>query len=250
MVTKKNNQILGIPISIERPEFVLEQIIKGLTKRMDFVHVLSLNPENMVQSSKDPLFKKIVLEAKYIINDGVGVVLASRFINNVFVPRLTGVDLMQKLINEASRESLRVLLIGGKPNLAERLADCYNQSYPASQFKGIVGFKDVRAPSQMESKDALSIVAAMRPHLLFVAFGSPEQEKWIYENRASLQGVTCIGVGGSFDFLVGDIARAPKLIRLLGFEWLFRLVNQPWRWRRQLRLWVFVWLVLKEKFNF
>ena len=248
MIAKNNKQILGIPIGSERPQIILEQIIKGLLANKEFAHVVSLNPENLVLSSKDPLFKKIIIEAKYTINDGIGIVLASQVVNGSFVPRMTGVDLMEKIINEASKRSLRVLLIGGKPNLAEQLADCYNRSYPASQFKGIVGFNDVRAPSQEERKNVLSIVAAMRPQLIFIAFGSPEQEKWIYENRASLQGITCIGVGGSFDFLGGLIRRAPKLIQNLGLEWLYRLLKQPWRWRRQLQLWVFVWLVIKEKF--
>ena len=233
---ENKNQIFGIPISSEKPEIVLEQIIKGLASNQDFAHVVSLNPENLVQSVKDPQFKQIILEAKYTINDGVGIVLASRILNGGFVPRMTGVDLMENIIFEASKESLRVLLIGGKPKLAEQLADCYNQSYPASKFKGIAGFRDVRTPSQNERKEVLSIVAAMRPQLIFVAFGSPEQEKWIYENRASLQGITCIGVGGSFDFLGGVVTRAPRLIRRLGLEWLYRLIKQPWRWRRQLRL--------------
>ncbi|MGB3020405.1 MAG: WecB/TagA/CpsF family glycosyltransferase, partial [Microgenomates group bacterium] len=86
-------------------------------------------------------------------------------------------------------------------------------------------------------------------HLIFVAFGSPYQEKWIYENRASLQGITCIGVGGAFDFLSGRVARAPKLIQSIGLEWLYRLMRQPWRWRRQLQLPVFIYLVLKQKFS-
>lgn len=249
MILKKTNQILGIPIGSEKPEIILEQIIKGLVARKDFIHVVSLNPENLVLSTKDPLFRKIILEADFTINDGVGIVLASQILNTAFVPRMTGVDVMQKIINEATIGSLRVLLIGGKPKLAEQLADCYNQSYPASEFKGIIGFNDVRAPLEQERKEVLSIVAAMRPHLVFVAFGSPYQEKWIYENRASLQGVTCIGVGGAFDFLSGRVPRAPRLIQRLGVEWLYRLVKQPWRWRRQLRLWVFAWLVLKQKFK-
>jgi len=247
MKIKQGNQILGITIGAEKPEVILEQIIKGLVGNKDFVHVLSLNPENIVLSTKDALFKRIIAEATYTINDGVGIVLASQIVNGASVPRMTGVDLMEKLINEASEKSLRVLLIGGKHNLAEELADCYNRSYPASSFKGMVGFRNVRAPLKEESTGVLSIVAAMRPQLMFVAFGSPEQEIWIYENRASLQGVTCIGVGGAFDFLGGKVPRAPKPIRRLGLEWLYRLAKQPWRLRRQLRLWVFVWLVIKEK---
>lgn len=247
MQSQSTSQILGIPIGSESTESILEKIRKGLHSHGDFVHVVSLNPENVLLTTKDGLFKRIVLEAEYTINDGIGIVLASQLLNGKFVPRLTGVGLMEKLLNEATKESLRVLLIGGSPKLAEEMADCYNRSYPASRFKGIVGFRDIRSPQSSEQKEVLSIVAAMRPHLIFVAFGSPYQEKWIYENRASLQGVTCIGVGGAFDFLSGRIRRAPKLIQRLGVEWLYRLVCQPWRWRRQLRLLEFIWLVLKEK---
>lgn len=249
MNTKRNNQILGLQLNTDSSELVLEQIIRGLTIHREFAHVVSLNPENVVLSTKDPQFRHIISEAKYTINDGVGTVLASRLLNGAFVPRLTGVDLMQNLLKMTSKESLRVLLVGGKPNLAEELADCYSRSYPASSFKGVVGFSKVKSPAPDEQKKLLSIVAAVRPHLMFVAFGSPEQEKWIYQNRASLQGVTCIGVGGAFDFIGGRVGRAPRLIQKIGLEWLFRLVKQPWRWKRQLRLVEFVWLVLKEKIS-
>ena len=249
MNMKKNIQILGIPIRSESPINILEQIIRGLVERKEFAHVVSLNPENVVISTKDPQFRHIITEAKYTINDGVGIVLASRMLNGCFVPRMTGVDLMQNLLKMTSKESLRVLLVGGKTNLAEELADCYSRSYPASSFKGSVGFSKVKSPAPDEQKKLLSIVAAVRPHLMFVAFGSPEQEKWIYQNRASLQGVTCIGVGGAFDFIGGGVRRAPRLIQKIGLEWLYRLVKQPWRWKRQLRLLEFVWLVLKEKLS-
>lgn len=245
----KKRQILGVTISDELSDNILENIERGLSARKKFVHVVSINPENILLTLNDPIFKRIVDEAEYSINDGVGIVLASQMLFGSIVPRLTGVDLMEKLIKAASKESLRVLLIGGKPKLAESLSDCYNRSYPASKFSGVVGFKDIRTPSTIEQQELLSIVAAVRPHLMFVAFGSPYQEKWIYKNRASLQGVTCIGVGGAFDFLSGRVNRAPKLIRRIGLEWFFRLVHQPWRWKRQLQLPIFIWLVLKQKLS-
>jgi len=249
MISKKNAKLFGINVSNKSSELVLEQIKKGLVAHKDFVHVVSLNPENLIISLKDPLFRQIIGEARITINDGVGIVLASRILNGTFVPRMTGVDLMQKIIKTAIEGSLRVLLIGGKPKLAEELADCYNRAYPASRFVGMVGFRDIKAPSPNEEKNILSIVAAVRPHLILVAFGSPEQEKWIYANRASLQGITCIGVGGAFDFLGGKVKRAPVFIRRIGLEWLYRLISQPWRWRRQLRLLEFIWLILKEKLS-
>lgn len=249
MNNNDSQQILGVSIRPDSGQYILEKIKKGLLTQKKFVHVVSINPENILLTLNDPLFKQILNEAEISINDGIGVVLASQMLFGNFVPRLTGVDLMEKLIKVASTESLRVLLIGGRHNLAEELSNCYNRSYPASKFTGVAGFRNIRQPSAAEQKALLSIVAAVRPHLMFVAFGSPYQEKWIYENRASLQGVTCIGVGGAFDFLSGRVSRAPKLIRRIGLEWFFRLVHQPWRWKRQLQLPIFIWLVLKQKLS-
>ncbi len=241
------SNIFGIPVDDRSPKLVLEQIKKGLKSRAKFVHVVSLNPENLVVANGDPEFHEIVTEAQIRINDGIGTVLAIQILNGVKVPRLTGVDLMQQLVNWSGGESLRVLLIGGKGNLAEVLANCYNQGYSASKFIGVSGYKDIKNPSSEETNHLLSIVADLRPHLIFLAFGSPDQEKWVYRNRASLQGVTCIGVGGAFDFLGGNVKRAPSVIRSLGLEWLFRLIRQPWRWRRQLRLIQFMQSVLGER---
>ena len=90
----------------------------------------------------------------------------------------------------------------------------------------------------------------MSADILFVAFGSPKQEKWIYENLPKLDVTVAIGVGGSFDFISGKVKRAPVFIRNLGLEWLFRLIIQPWRVKRQIALLEFVILVLKEKLGY
>ncbi len=243
------SSIFGIPVDDRSAEIVLEQIKKGLKARREFTHVVSLNPENLVVAKGDPEFRKIVVEAQIRINDGIGTVLAVQILNGVKVPRLSGVDLMHQLVKWSSNESLRVLLIGGKGNLAEELADCYNRSYTASKFKGVEGYANIKSQSEEETEKLLAIVADLRPHLIFLAFGSPDQEKWVYRNRASLQGIVCIGVGGAFDYLGGRVKRAPGIIRSVGLEWFFRLVRQPWRWRRQLRLVEFIWRVLIERLS-
>ena len=84
---------------------------------------------------------------------------------------------------------------------------------------------------------------------MFVAFGSPKQELWIAQNLDKLPAKVVIGVGGAFDFVSGKVKRAPVWVRKIGFEWLFRLIIQPWRIKRQLRLVKFVYLVLAEKFG-
>lgn len=247
--TRSIVKILGISVSSDAKEEILEKIKKGLNDQKKFIHVVSLNPENLVVASKNRDFFRVLTEAEIRVNDGVGVVLASRLLYGYFVPRLTGVDLMENVLKRCSNQRIRVLFIGGKPNLAKELADCYSRSYPASKFVGIAGFKDIKNPRESEQKAIDSIVADLRPNLIFVAFGSPDQELWIERNRALLRGVVCIGVGGAFDFLSGSVSRSPHFIRRLGLEWLYRLVRQPWRWRRQLRLLVFIWLVVKERFG-
>ncbi|HRN71205.1 MAG TPA: WecB/TagA/CpsF family glycosyltransferase, partial [Candidatus Woesebacteria bacterium] len=132
-------------------------------------------------------------------------------------------------------------------NLAEKLALRYQQIYPRSTFKGIFGVSDIHNPKKEEEEKIFSIVADYKPQILFVAFGSPYQELWLYHHADRLQGIICMGVGGSFDFLTGRVKRAPMLIRRLGLEWFFRLIVEPWRWKRQLRLVEFVYLIGKQR---
>ncbi len=89
----------------------------------------------------------------------------------------------------------------------------------------------------------------MRIDILFVAFGFPKQEEWIAKNLASLPVIAAMGVGGAFDYLSGEVVRAPRFIRRIGFEWLFRLVKQPWRLKRQKALLVFIWLVVRQRLS-
>jgi len=142
---------------------------------------------------------------------------------------------------------LRVLLIGGRPNLAESLVNCYRVEFSQAKFKGVYGIKDIKNPQKKEEQEIFSIVADFKPHIVLVAFGSPDQELWLYRHRDQFKNCLCMGVGGAFDYLSGSIIRAPGFLRKIGLEWLFRLLKQPWRWRRQLRLIKFLWLVVKQK---
>ncbi len=245
----EQKKLLGVPIPTESKKEVLEYIKKYLSMGQEFVHIVSLNPENLVLCHEDEEFKKIVEMSQIRIVDGIGVVLAGHMLNVPVGERFTGVDIMEKLIAMAHDGSLSVVLIGGEQNLATKLAKCYRDKYSQIEIVGSEGFKDAKNPNTDEEAALLSIVAVHKPRLLFVAFGSPTQEKWLWKNRALLQGVVCMGVGGAFDFLSGNVARAPILVRRLGLEWLYRLLRQPWRWRRQLRLLKFVWLVMKQKFR-
>lgn len=245
----RSNQLFGIQIKPQTKSQILEQIKKYIVHPLGFFHIISLNPENLIIARENKTFKEVVEKAQIKIIDGVGVVLAA-FIGAVAVgDRFPGVDLMGELIKVAGTQRLRVLLIGGKFNLALQLANCYRQLYPEAKFKGIEGIKKIKKPSASEKNGIFSIVSAYKPHMVFVSFGSPDQELWLDQHKDKFQGMVCMGVGGAFDYEAGRIMRAPGILRKLGLEWLIRLFVQPWRWRRQLRLAKFILLVLREKFS-
>lgn len=242
-------KLLGISISNHSNNNILEQIEKYLSSHTQFCHVVSLNPENMVIAQKSHVFKKIIEAAQIKIIDGVGVVLAARMLNIPIEEKLTGVDLMDNLIVLAKKSRLTVLFVGGRPNLALRLAQCYQDQFPEATFVGTEGFKNIQKPTRKEELKILSIVRSIKPNLIFAAFGSPWQELWLARRKKEFKGIVCMGVGQGFDVASGMVKRAPAWVQKIGLEWVYRLITQPWRWRRQLRLIEFIWLVTKQKFS-
>lgn len=243
-------KILDIIVSDESKKEILEKIKLLTQKNTNFCHIVSINPENVVISQKDKEFKSILNQAQIRINDGIGILLGSSILGIHLQNKVTGVDVMDKILKMCESLPLRVLFIGGRPKIAERLADCYTQKCAQNNLKstfiGLEGIKDINTPKNIELERIFSIITDTRPHIVFVAFGSPAQEKWIWQHREKLNCIA-MGVGQGFDIHSGYIKRAPLLIRNAGFEWLYRLVTQPWRWKRQLRLIEFIYLILKER---
>ncbi len=243
----KKNKILNIMINPESKTSILEKILLYINKPTGFFHIVSLNPENLVVSTENESFKKIVETAQIKIVDGIGIVLAGRWLGVEVGERVTGVGLMEDLLKMALDGRLRVLMIGGKVNLALRLAQCYSDQFPEAKFFGLKGIEDIKNPKKAEEDKVFSIVATYKPQLVFVAFGSPDQELWIERHKKKFTNCMVMGVGGAFDYLSNKTKRPPIFIQKLGLEWLYRLVIQPWRWKRQLRLLKFVWLIIKQK---
>lgn len=244
-----DNNIIGIMVENSSKKQILEKIKKNIGVNTDFFHIVSLNPEIMVIATKDNEFKTILNRAQMKIIDGFGIVMAARILDIPIGERYTGSDLLKTVLNGALDMPLRVLLIGGRPNLAKDIADCYQNNRTQIEVKGITGIKNIENPQKNEEDEIFSIIADYRPHMMFVAFGSPRQEKWLWSHRDRLKGIICMGVGGGFDFLGGKLPRAPYFMRRIGLEWMFRLVIQPWRWKRQIRLITFVYLIAKQKLN-
>lgn len=244
-----NQNFLSITAENASKEKILEKISLFMDKPLHFFHIVSLNPENLVIAEHNKEFRNALSEGDIQLFDGVGVQLGCAILAVPAAHRLAGVDCMELILQTFDKSSLRVLFLGGKANLAETVADCYNKKQLRSVYRGIEGIKDISRPKKEEEERIFSIVADYKPQIIFAAFGSPHQELWFYRHKDQLKGIICMGVGGAFDFVTSRVPRAPGLLRQVGLEWLFRLVIQPWRIKRQLRLVEFAYLVLKQKFT-
>lgn len=243
-----NKKILGIRIENYSKEKILEKIVNYLKNPKDFFQIVSLNPENLIIAQENRKFKEVIETAQIKIIDGIGIVIANFLLNGELLSRTSGVDLMLDLLKIAHKKRLRVMFLGGGLKVADKVVECQKEKFSKAIFFSFQGIKNIKNPKKEEEEKIFSIVSAFKPHFLFVAFGSPDQELWLDCHQEKLKGIVCMGVGGAFDYLAGAVPRAPKIIRFLGLEWLFRLIIQPWRWRRQIRLIKFGWLIFLALF--
>ena len=234
--------VLGVPVA----PLDLERAVQHLERSLDDgerVFVVTANPEFVMYARSD----RALLAAPpgvrlLVLPDGVGLVLAARVLGTAALPgRARGRDLILRLADVASRRGLSLFLLGAPDGVAARAADALRARVPRLRIAGTYA-------GSAEDDDAAARVDAARPDILLVAYGMPKQERWIARNLPRLAGVRiAVGVGGAFDYLAGTAALPPAWVARLGLEWLWRLVRQPWRWRRQLALPLFLLLVLRER---
>lgn len=249
---EETKKLLDVHISNLSKKQVLEQIKKWLQGEKGIFQLATVNPEILVRASKDERFKKVLNNAQIATPDGIGILLGGKILGCAFKERVTGVSLLKSMVKMAADFRLSVGLIGGKADVALKAGECLKKEHPNFKFFALEGFKDVKKKKAEEWKKILTIIADFKPQMLFVGFGAPFQEFFIDDLKKKLKSdwpMVVVGVGGAFDEISGRIKRVPKVIDKIGLKWLWRLVCQPWRWRRQLALLEFLYLVLKEKLN-
>jgi N-acetylglucosaminyldiphosphoundecaprenol N-acetyl-beta-D-mannosaminyltransferase len=205
--------------------------------------VVTLGTEMVVYAQKDARFRDVVNASALSLCDTVGVLSVARWRGAALQERVTGVELMERLCSGAAAAGLSVYLLGGAEGVAADAAAILEVRFPGLPIAGTHDgyFSDAQSP------EIVRAIAASGARLLFVGIGSPRQEFWLAEY---LQQTGCgagVGVGGSFDVISGRIARAPQIVRHYGLEWFYRLLKEPQRWRRQLALPQFAWLVALDQ---
>jgi N-acetylglucosaminyldiphosphoundecaprenol N-acetyl-beta-D-mannosaminyltransferase len=205
--------------------------------------IVTLNPEMLVVAYRDPTFREILNRSDLNVADGVGLTLAARWLGHSLRERVTGSDGIYLLAAQCARVGYRPYLLGAAPGVAELAAQRLVEANPGLEVAGTYA----GSPRRDEEDAVIAQVRAAAPDVLFVAFGVPAEEKWIARNRERLGVPVMIGVGGAFDFVAGVTRRAPAWMRRAGLEWSYRLVREPWRWRRQLALPHFLILVAAQR---
>ncbi len=230
--------ILGVRVDdVDEAEAL--QLIEGYVESGTAHQVVTINPEFIIAAQQDAHFMAILNGASLALPDGIGVLWAARFLGRPLKGRVTGVDTTRRIAVLAAQRGYRLFLLGAAPGVAERTAARLRADYPALAVAGT----HAGSPALEEEDEIVARIQATRPHVLFVAYGAPHQDRWIDRNLERLGVPVAMGVGGSFDFISGVAKRAPRWMRAWGLEWLHRLLCQPWRWRRMLALPRFVWLV-------
>jgi N-acetylglucosaminyldiphosphoundecaprenol N-acetyl-beta-D-mannosaminyltransferase len=205
--------------------------------------IVTLGTEMVVYAQKDSRFRSIVNSCALSLCDTVGLLAVARRRGAPIRERVTGVELLERLSAGAAAGGIPVYLLGGAEGVAADAAAILEVRFPGLQIAGVRNgyFGNDQTPEIVRE------IAASGARLLFVGLGSPRQEFWLAENLAKTGCGAGIGVGGSFDVISGLVARAPQLFQRLGIEWLYRLIKEPRRWRRQLALPYFAWLILLEE---
>ena len=225
--TKHPIAVLGLPLdSLTAGEAV--DAIEGLILSGGMHQVATANLDFWLNSMADQHLHRIIAGCSLVLPDGMPLVWASGLMGCPLADRVTGVDLVPKLAELSARKGYGIFLLGGKGDVAERAAKLLEMKYPGVRIVGTYSPSEEHI-ARLDHSDILSRIHAARPDILMVALGNPKQEKWIWIHRKRLGVPVAMGVGGSFEILVGDVRRAPKLIQRCGLEWLMRLVQEPSR---------------------
>ena len=234
--------ILGLPVHGLTYAQLLDQIGAWIRADDGAHHVNTINPEFMVVAQKDGVFRSLLRRADLNVPDGVGLLWAAKHLGHPMPERITGSDGLPIIAERAAREGWSLFMLGAGPGVAEKAAAALTSRFPGLK---IVGTYE-GSPRSEEEAAIVERVNASGADLLFMAYGTPAQEKWIARNLPRLKVNVAIGVGGAFDFAAGTVPRAPVWMQSAGIEWLYRLYLQPWRIKRMTRLPRFVFAVLRR----
>lgn len=234
--------ILGVNVDCITMDQALDSIKEFLLE--DRLHTIyTPNSEIMMDAQKEPDLKALLNEADMLTADGAGIVLASKILKTALPEKVSGFDLIKNSFSANFDTKPTYFFFGSKKGVAEAAKENVEKAFPDIVVRGCRnGFF-----SNAEEPEIINQINSSGADILLVALGAPKQEKWIYANRAKLKVKICIGVGGSLDVLAGVQTLAPDFFRRHGLEWFYRLIKEPGRFVRMLKLPKFIIRVIVRR---
>lgn len=230
--------ILGIDVCGETYEQLTAHLLADIEEKRN-AFIVAINPEKIMKAQQDETLRQLLNSATYQIPDGIGVIIASILKGGSIRQRVTGIDMMLQLCKEAAIHQKKIFLYGAKPGIVDEAKVKLEEMFPGIQITGTLhGY-------EKDENVIADTINASGAEIIFVALGSPAQENWIIEHKEKLAPYVYQGVGGSFDVISGRLNRAPAFFQKLGLEWFYRLLKEPWRFKRQLILPKFLIKVIK-----
>lgn len=188
--------------------------------------IVTANPETFSYGKEEDFNKLLLDENTTIVPDGIGIVKASRMLGYDVKERIPGIDIAVKLLEYSNELKKKVYLFGAKQEIIDKMKEVINSKYPNAELVG-------SSNGYVQNKDEVfKEIIKLKPDVVMVALGIPNQEKLIYKHLKKFKKGIFIGVGGSFDVISGSKKRAPKLFVKLNIEWLYRICKEPSRLKR------------------
>jgi N-acetylglucosaminyldiphosphoundecaprenol N-acetyl-beta-D-mannosaminyltransferase len=234
-------ELLGVPLDRCSREQALGRCEAVLRGEQPPLQVVTLNPEMVMQARRQPELAEAIRHAGLVLPDGAGVVWASRRLGAQVSERIAGVDFLEDLAELARQHRRPIFLLGARPGVAEAAGRALLNSHPGLELGGTWS----GSPADSEAAAICERVRSSGAVVLAVAFGVPQQDLWLARHLEESGARVGMGVGGTLDYIAGQVPRAPAVLRRAGLEWSFRLARQPWRLPRMLRGSTFFWEVVR-----
>lgn len=248
--TDKSIEIFGVPIIGTRKSELLRKV---WLQRREMLHIATVNPEYIMEARRNSKFKEILSHC-LTVADGHGIVWAHKILKSQIsnsqmgdVERISGIELVEEILNHANGRGEKVFLLGASHGVAEKAAIAMGNKYPNVRLSWYEGARTVKVEQKEEANMTIAKINGFEPDYLLVAYGSPWQDIWIEENRPYLRVRVALGVGGTLDEWAGSVRKSPVWVDQLGMKWIWRVVNEPWRWKRILTALRFGFLVVIKK---
>lgn len=230
-------RVLGVKVHNISFDETISQIESFIAEKSPHL-IITLGTEMVMNAQKDLEFKQIIEAAPIVCPDGIGLIFAGKRYGYKMKEKVAGVELVEKLVALSGKKGWNIFFLGAAEGVAEKAKQELLKKYPDAKITGTYHgyFK--------EDVPVLEAIKKAEPDIIFVALGSPKQERWYNEHAKELGIPVGIGVGGSFDVHSGQTERAPKWMIKCGLEWLYRLYSEPARWKRMCSLPIFALKVL------